>query len=165
MFAKNCRPICIRKLFCLFSLCSSHLLSSVIPNVKEGCREILFCGTKQQKIPPSHDAHTVPSGTLAPSPCLGASTSSHTPGCPEAAHDEESEAVVTQRRHTGCLNPSSLDPAPLKRRGGMSGETEAWEGGVHVGVSAKRPFVSDSNSSSVRAATVWGLVAYLSLTG
>lgn len=44
---------------------------------------------------------------------LGTSTSSHTPGCPVAEHDEESEAVVTQRLHTGYLNPSSLDPAPL----------------------------------------------------
>lgn len=58
----------------------------------------------------------------------GMSTSSHTPGRPVPECDEESEAVVTQRRHTGYPNPSSLDPAPLELRNEMSRETEMCEG-------------------------------------
>lgn len=54
------------------------------------------------------------------SPCtsmlLGRSTSSHTPGHPAAEHAEGSEAAGEQRHRTGCQNPSSLDPAPLKIR-------------------------------------------------
>ncbi|KAG7236027.1 hypothetical protein INR49_001427, partial [Caranx melampygus] len=46
----------------------------------------------------------------------GTFTSSHTPECPEAEHDEENGAVVTQRRHTGYLTPSSLDLALLKTK-------------------------------------------------
>lgn len=50
---------------------------------------------------------------------LSMSTSSRTPGRPVAEHGEESEAVVAQRLHTGCLSPSSLDLAPLKVRDDM----------------------------------------------
>lgn len=75
---------------------------------------------KKTKISSSYNAHTHSPNTMAVSPCLfvllGASTSSHTPGCPEAEHDGENAAVATQRRHTGYLNPSFLDPAPLKMR-------------------------------------------------
>lgn len=64
----------------------------------------------------SYNAHAV----QIHSPCLctlqDTSTSSHTPGCPAAEHDEENGAVVTRRPHTGYLTPSSLDPALLKMR-------------------------------------------------
>ena len=66
--------------------------------------------------------------SLAPLPCMcmlqGRSTSSHTPGCPVAEHGEESGAVVTRRRRTGYLSPSSLGPALLEVRHEISEETD-----------------------------------------
>lgn len=81
-----------------------------------------------------HTSQTLTEIIRGISPCLcwaqDTFTSSHTPECSEAEHDEENGAVVTQRLHIGYLTPSSLDLAPLKTKDEISEEAEKC--GVHI---------------------------------